>query len=318
MAEPKVSVCLPCYNRHDYVSEAIESVLAQSFGDFELIITDNCSTDGTVDIIRKYASKDSRIRVYVNESNLGVIGNLNRGILLGRGEYIKPIFSDDLLTPRCLEAFVNVLDKNPNVSLVTSFTRAFGKNESVRDDKFFLGTGLLDGKKSQKSLFFDGNWAGSPSSVMFRRRDLHIGLFNHMWKYWLGDLDMWVRLLGVGDAYVVPEILSSLRIHDKSESAIHSVDFRLIKERLLLANIAFDFPHIYGEFNAKEQRNIYYHLLKRLVREGYGRKGISAKLSMLKLGLGRLCYNRTVFLFLLIANLPRLFKKSRFSEIDGD
>lgn len=318
MAKPKVSVCLPCYNRQDYVGESIESVLNQTFSDFELIITDNCSTDGTAEIIRKYASKDSRIKLYINKYNMGVCSNCNISLLQSRGEYIKFLFSDDLLAPRCLEVFVDVLDKNPSVSLATSFNKAFGKSDLVRDGKFFPGIGLIDGKKAQKSLFFDGNWIGSPSSVMFRRRDLHIGLFNHMWKYWLGDLDMSMRLLGVGDAYVVPEILSFLRIHDKSESAIHGVDFRLIKERMLLANIAFEFPHMYGEFTIKEQNQIHFHLLKRLVREGLGKRGLNAKISMFKLGLSRLAYSRIVFFILLMANLPRLFKKSRFSEGNRD
>lgn len=314
MPEPQVSVCMPCFNRQDYIGESIESVLAQSFSDFELIITDNGSTDRTVEIIKEYASKDSRIRFYVNDSNLGLIGNLNKGILLGRGEYIKPICSDDLLAPRCLEVFVSILDKNLSVSLVTSFTKAFGENDRVRDEKFFPVVGLLEGKKAQKSLFFDGNWPGGPSSVMFRRRDLHIGLFNRMWKYWLGDLDMWMRLLGIGDMYIVPEILSFLRIHDKSESAIHGVDFRLIKERIMLANIAFQFPHIYGEFTKKEQRQFYCHLLKRLVREGYGRRGLNAKIKMLKIGLSDMNNHQLVFLLLLIKNFPRIFKKSRWSD----
>ena len=313
MSEPKGSVCLPCFNRQDYTCEAIESVLNQTFNDFELIISDNGSTDGTIDVIKEYAQKDKRIRLYINECDIGACSNLNCCLLYSRGEYIKFLFSDDLLDKRCLEVFVDVLDKNPSVSLVTSFTRAFGKNDSVRDEKFFLGTGLLEGKKSQKSLFFDGNWAGSPSSVMFRRKDLHIGLFNHMWRYWLGDLDMWIRLLGVGDAYVVPEILSFLRIHDRSESAVHGVDFRLINERLLLANIAFEFPHMYGEFSKAEQRHIYHHLLERLVREGYGRRGWAAKERMIQIGLsaGR---QRGYFLWLLIKNLRRLMKKGRFAN----
>jgi glycosyltransferase involved in cell wall biosynthesis len=314
MPEPKVSVCLPCYNRQDYISESIESVLAQSFSNFELIITDNCSTDGTAEIIKRYASKDNRIRCYVNDHNLGVLGNLNRGILLSRGEYIKPIFSDDLLAPRCLEVFVDVMDKNPSVSLITSFTKAIGKGNFVRDEKFFPGTGLLDGKTSQKSLFFDGNWPGSPSGVMFKRRDLYIGLFNHMWKYWLGDLDMSMRLLGVGDAYVVPEILSFLRIHDKSESAIHGIDFRLIRERIMLADTAFQFPHMYGEYTRKEKWNIQNHLLERLVREGYGKKGIRAKIDMLKIGLFDNQRGRLVFTLLLLSNICRLFTKSRWLD----
>lgn len=298
---------MPCFNRQDYIGESIESVLAQSFGDFELIITDNCSTDGTVEIIKKYVSKDSRVRFYVNDSNLGVTGNLNKGILLGRGEYIKPICSDDLLTPRCLEIFADVMNKNPSVSLITSFTKAFGKSDSVRDEKFFPGTGLMDGKIAQKSLFFDGNWPGSPSSVMFRRRDLHIGLFNHMWRYWLIDLDMWMRLLGIGDAYVVPEILSFLRIHDKSESTIHGIGFRLIKERLMLAKIAFMFEHIYGEFAKKEQRQILNHLLERLVREGFGTKGIKPKIDMVRIGYSCLNNRKIAFTYYLLKNLRRIF-----------
>ena len=245
---------------------------------------------------------------------MGIASSLNRAILLSAGQYIKFLFSDDLLAPRCLEVFVDVLDKNPSVSLVTSFTKTFGKNDLVRDAKFFPGTGLLDSKKSQKSLFFDGNWAGSPSSVMFRRRDLYIGLFNHMWKYWVGDLDMWMRLLGVGDAYVVPEILSFLRIHDKSESAIHGIDFRLITERLMLTNVIFSSPHIYGEFTKKEQRQFYHYLLERLVREGYGRRGLKAKIDMLKIGMSDLNRRRLIFPLILIKNFHRIFKKSRWTD----
>jgi glycosyltransferase involved in cell wall biosynthesis len=245
---------------------------------------------------------------------MGIASSLNRAILLSIGQYIKFLFSDDLLAPRCLEVFIDVLDKNSSVSLVTSFTKAFGKSDLVRDEKFFPATGLIDGKKAQKSLFFDGYWAGSPSSVMFRHRDLHIGLFNHMWRYWLGDLDMSMRLLGIGDAYVVPEILSFLRINDKSESAIHSVDFRLITERLMLANVAFSSPHIYGEFTKKEQRQFYHYLLERLVREGYGRRGLKAKIDMLKIGMSNLNRRQLVFPLLLIKNFHRIFKKSRWTD----
>ncbi|MGD0785815.1 MAG: glycosyltransferase [Sedimentisphaerales bacterium] len=313
MAVPKVSVCMPCYNRQDYIAEAIESVLSQSFRDFELVITDNCSTDGTIEIIKKYASKDSRIRFYINSTNLGMISNFNRSVLLGSGEYIKVICSDDLLAPGCLAVFADVLDKNPSVSLVTSFSKEFGENDLVRDEKFFPGTGLLDGKKSQKSLFLDGNWAGSPTYTMFRRRDLYVGLFNH-WKYWVCDHDMWLRLMGVGDMYVVPEILSFIRVHNNRATAIHGVDFRLIIERLMLAEIAFYFPHMYGEYTKKEKRNIRYHLLKRLVREGYGRSGLKPKINMLKIGLSDLNKRKLIFLLLLIKNFHRIFKRSRWSD----
>ncbi len=311
---PKVSVCIPVYNREDFIAEAIESVLQQTFTDFELIITDNCSTDNTPEVIKSYAAKDNRVKYFKNESNLGVCSNGNRGILLSKGEYIKFLFSDDKLAPQCLEIFVEKMDKHHNVSLITSFTQCIGDSDQIRDTSFFPGTGQLNGKVCQKDLLVNGNWAGSPSSVMFRRKDLHIGLVNHMWRYWVGDLDLWMRLLGIGDAYVVPHILSFLRIHEKQESSLHAVDFRLIKERLMLANIVFLFPYVYGKHTRSEQRAIQNHLLKRLVREGIGKKGLKAKTDMLKIGLFDNHKNRGVFLLLLLKNLGRLFKKSRWSD----
>lgn len=310
---PKVSVCIPVYNRPDYVAEAIESVLQQTFTDFELIITDNCSTDNTPEVIKNYAAKDKRVKYYRNQYNIGICSNINRVMLLSSGEYIKPLFSDDKLLPRCLELFVDALDNHPKVSLATSFTQNFGDSDNVRDESYFPGTGELDGKFCQKDLLINGNWAGSPSSVMFRRKDMHIGLINHMWIYWLGDLDMSIRLLGIGNAFVVHEILSFLRIHGKQVSSVYAVDFRLIKERLMLANIAFWFPHIYGDYTKAEQKAIHRHLLKRLVREGIGKRGLKPKINMIKIGLSRLSYNRIIFCWLLLKNLRRLFRKSRWS-----
>lgn len=311
---PKVSVCIPVYNRPVFVAEAIENVLDQTFGDFEIIVTDNCSTDNTPEVVKSYAVKDRRVKYYRNESDLGVCSNLNRGLLLARGEYIKPLLSDDKLSCQCLEVFVDTMDKHPAVSLITSFTQNFGEDDHVREESYFPGVGELDGKIYQTDLLLNGNWPGSPSSVMFRRKDLHIGLYNHIWKYWVIDLDMWLRLLGMGNAYVVPEILSYLRIHKKQESSIHAVDFRLIKERMGLANIASQFPHMYGEYTKKKQKAIHNHLLKRLVREGFGKKGFKPKLEMLKIGFSRLPCSKVKFCITLLKNLNRVFKKTRFSE----
>jgi len=306
---PKVSVCMPSFNRKEYTIKAIESVLTQSFQDFELVITDDRSDKDTVDAIKQYMVKDSRIRFFVNDRQLGVYGNLNMSIMHSRGEYIKPICNDDMLAPRCLEVFTEVMDKNPNVSLVTSFTKAFDGSELIRDEKYFEGIRLLDGKWCQKSLLFDGNWVGALTYAMFRRRDLYVGLFTR-WKYWVGDHEMWIKLLGTGDLYVVPEILSFIRVHDNRESAVHGVEFRLITERLMLMNLAFDFPHIYGEYSREEKRAIRYHLLKRLVREGYSKGGLQSKFKMLKIGFSDLNKRKIVFLLLLVKNFYRLFRES--------
>ena len=311
---PKVSICMPVYNRQDYIHDAIKSALAQAYENFELIVTDNCSTDNTPEIVKQYAQQDNRIKYFKNEKNIGICSSMNRGILLAKGEYIKFLFSDDKLDPKCLEIFTDKMDKHPKVSLITSFTKTFGTSEHIRNESYFPGTGELDGRKYQKDILLNGNWPGSPSTVMFRREHMYIGMFNPIWRYWLGDLDMSVRLLGIGNVYVVPEILSYLRIHDEQESSVHAVDFRLIRERLQIANMSFQFPNVFGEYTSKEQKNIHYHLLKRLVREGFGKKGFKSKIGMFKIGLSRLSYSRTVFLLLVLQNLPRLFRKSRFSE----
>src|SRR5258708_6892254 len=81
---PLISVLMTSYNREDFISEAVESVLAQTCGNFELIVSDDCSTDRTLDIVRSYASKDSRIRISVNERNLGDYRNRNRAASLAR------------------------------------------------------------------------------------------------------------------------------------------------------------------------------------------------------------------------------------------
>lgn len=110
---PKVSIGLPVYNGEQYVARAIESVLAQSFPDFELIICDNASTDTTEPICRTYAAKDSRIRYVRNEQNLGAAPNFNRTFELARGEYFQWLASDDMLAPDFLKRCVPVLDNDP-------------------------------------------------------------------------------------------------------------------------------------------------------------------------------------------------------------
>jgi glycosyltransferase involved in cell wall biosynthesis len=114
---PRVSLGLPVYNGEEFLSEAIESILCQTFGDFELVITDNASTDSTPEICRRYQSADGRIRVYRNETNLGASRNFNLAFQLSRAKLFRWAAADDLLEPTCLERCVEVLDADPSVIL---------------------------------------------------------------------------------------------------------------------------------------------------------------------------------------------------------
>jgi glycosyltransferase involved in cell wall biosynthesis len=117
---PQVSIGIPVYNGERYLAEAIDSVLAQTFEDFELIISDNASTDRTAEICQAYAEKDARVRYYRNETNLGISRNFSRIVELSSGKYFKYIAHDDGIEPDFLERCVPVLDGDPTVVLVCS------------------------------------------------------------------------------------------------------------------------------------------------------------------------------------------------------
>ncbi len=115
--KPRVSIGLPVYNGEQFVSEAIASLLAQTFTDFELIICDNASTDRTGEICTSYAARDPRVRYVRNPNNIGAGPNYNLAFELARGEYFKWASHDDVCAPRFLEQCVAVLDREPSVVL---------------------------------------------------------------------------------------------------------------------------------------------------------------------------------------------------------
>ena len=117
---PKLSIGLPVYNGERYLALAIESILGQTFADFELIICDNASTDGTADICLRYAKQDSRIRYHRNAENLGAAGNFNHAFGLAQGKYFKWAAHDDLLAPDFLARCIDVLDHDDSVVLCHS------------------------------------------------------------------------------------------------------------------------------------------------------------------------------------------------------
>ena len=118
---PKVTVFIPVYNREQYVGEAIESILAQTFSNFEILLVDDGSTDSSVDMIRSFS--DPRIRLVCNEKNLGIPKTRNRGVELARGEYMAMLDSDDRAYPHRLEKQIAFLDSHPEYAQVGSWCR---------------------------------------------------------------------------------------------------------------------------------------------------------------------------------------------------
>src|SRR5258708_21755590 len=117
---PRVSVLMPVFNREELVGEAIESILGQDFGDFELVIVDDGSTDGTPEVLRTWAARDARIVVVTSPRNIGIAEAPNLGMRHARAEYVARLDRDDLMMPGRLAAQTAVLESQPEVALVSS------------------------------------------------------------------------------------------------------------------------------------------------------------------------------------------------------
>ncbi|WP_300704133.1 glycosyltransferase [uncultured Campylobacter sp.] len=123
--QPLVSVIMPCYNRERYISEAIESILDQTYTNFEFIILDNCSTDNTYEIAKEYAKKDKRIIVLQNEENRGFVYSHNKLLSLAKGKYIALMHDDDISLPQRFEKQVRYMEDNPDITVLGTLIESF-------------------------------------------------------------------------------------------------------------------------------------------------------------------------------------------------
>jgi cellulose synthase/poly-beta-1,6-N-acetylglucosamine synthase-like glycosyltransferase len=147
---PSVSVLLTAYNREEYVAESIESVLAQSYTDFELIIVDDASSDRTLAVIERYSSADPRVKVVANDRNLGQFANRKKAASLARGRFLKYHDSDDVMYRHCLMAMVEPLEAEPRAAFALSGSRHWPGGPcpmlltpALAYEREFLGSGLF-------------------------------------------------------------------------------------------------------------------------------------------------------------------------------
>jgi glycosyltransferase involved in cell wall biosynthesis len=213
---PRISVLLTSYNREDYIAESIQSVLAQSMADFELIICDDCSKDRTVDIANEYARRDSRIRVSINEHNLGDYGNRRQAATLARGRFLKYHDSDDVMYPHCLVTMVEPLEAEPRAAFAMSGPCSWPGGPCpmlltprLAYEREFLGLGLFQ---------------QGPASAMFRTEAFSaLGGFPEV--NYAGDYLFWLRACAAVNVLLVPGDLFYYRIHPRQEIANPASDF---------------------------------------------------------------------------------------------
>lgn len=164
--QPLVSIITPVHNGAKYLAECIESVLAQTYENWEYVIVDNCSTDQTVVIARTYQRKDARVHVEESDEFLPVISNWNRSLrqLLPGSKYCKILHADDELHPDCLTQMVQVAEANPSVGLVGSYRKV---GDSKVSSGFPYPATVVSGRKVCRSLLLGGpDVFGSPSSLL--------------------------------------------------------------------------------------------------------------------------------------------------------
>lgn len=220
MSEVKISVCIPVFNGEAFIKEAIDSVLTQSYSDFEIVIVDNHSTDSTICIIKQY--NDPRIKLFRNESNIGMIPNWNRAMELAKGTYIKILPADDFLSPDCLKLEVDILEKDikKEISLVCGRRNIIDQNGKILFTRGFTNKSIrVPGSVAiNKVIRSGGNSLGEGGAILFRREILEkTGNISDAIFYLL-DLDLWFRILLHGDLYALPQVVASFRISGSSAS----------------------------------------------------------------------------------------------------
>ena len=206
---PEISLIMSVYNGEDYLAEAIDSVLNQTFGDFELIVINDCSTDGTSEILNRYAELDNRVKVHTNEVNLRLPSSLNKAMSLAQGKYIARMDADDICLPERLEKQYNFMESNPSVALsscrfmtlkngVISSGGCGGKcdNESIKAlllvTNPILHPGIIAKADAIKELQYDKNFTCTE------------------------DMELWTRFVMAGyDIEIMPQYLMIYRLHDK-------------------------------------------------------------------------------------------------------
>jgi glycosyltransferase involved in cell wall biosynthesis len=222
-ATPRLSVGLAVYNGENFLAQSIEALLGQTYEDFELIISDNASTDGTADICGRYAKQDSRIRYFRQEQNIGSAPNHNFTIHQARGELFKTASHDDLYGRDLLRLCVAALDEQPSAVLAHAWSALIDETNAVTEVVDYpVNTAAPRAPERLRSMLFDG-WGDDEGGVVrthvLRRTALH-------GSYHFADRTFTVELALHGPFYMVPDYLYFRRRHSGQGGARASIRTR--------------------------------------------------------------------------------------------
>lgn len=207
---PLISVVLPVYNVAPYIKEAIDSILQQTFQNFEILVIDDCSTDATLDIVNQY--NDDRIKIITKEKNKGLIDSLNIGLKAAKGKYIARMDGDDLSDLKRFEKQLHILENNLEIKVCGSWLQAFGKDDKIIKHKQhheqILVNMMLHCSMSLGAVMLDRAWA---EGEYFNEEKKHVE-----------DYDFWSRVIWKGKLYNIQEVLYHYRIHETQVSTTYN------------------------------------------------------------------------------------------------
>ncbi len=257
---PRVSVVMTAYNRASFIGPAIESVLAQTFDDFELVVVDDCSTDATLAIARQYERRDSRVRVVSNERNLGDYGNRNQAATLVRAPLFKYHDSDDLMYPHCLSVMVSMLSSEPRAGIGLSPSKAWQGGACPM---------LLTPRMAYEREFFGGGglFNCGPASAIFRTETFRrFGGFENVGPP--SDLLFWLRACTTENLLLLPADLFWYRVHPNQElnGEAGQIQYARAAGWIWEALDAPECPLSPGE-REQAKRNRAFHLARRTVQD---------------------------------------------------
>lgn len=258
VSAPTVSVLMTAYNRERYIGEAIESVLAQTYGDFELVVVDDCSKDGTVAVAERYAAADRRVQVVCNDRNLGDYPNRNRAASLARGKFLKYHDSDDVMYPHCLATMVRFLvESGADLALTRARAWEGGPVPMLLTPRMCF----------QREFLGSGFFNNGPANALFVTKYFRdFGCFPERGPH--SDYEFWLRACRTAKVVLVPTDLYWYRIHPGQ----HLQGARAVNDSLPLFRQAWealespDCPLIREE-QEQAKRNLAWLLLKSLARD---------------------------------------------------